>query len=153
MATQAAARLTKKAANKAYNRHSSYSYINTLTTTPMLSSTDITLSLRSNEDIAIAAARDIEQQILLVDKEILPLRKAQKELAKVEEEITNTNFLIDSGIGSKADQKALASTKKQLCQRRIKLWGKLEALPALKEERRDLVIQLDVLQRQHGLLL
>ena len=119
----------------------------------MISSTDITLSLRSNEDIAIAAARDIEQQILLVDKEILPLRKAQKELAKVEEEITNTNFLIDSGIGSKADQKALASTKKQLRQRRIKLWGKLEALPALKEERRDLVIQLDVLQRQHGLLL
>ena len=114
------------------------------------------LSTRTNSssirDITTTAAFDIEQLIQLVDIEILPLRKAEKELNKVEDEIANTNFLIDSGIGSKTDQKALSKTKKVLRQRRVKLWAKLEALPALIEERRDLVHQLDALRRRHGIL-
>ena len=78
--------------------------------------------------------------------------KAQTKLQKLEDELANTNFLIDSGIGSKADKAALRKTKRQLRDRRIQLWKQLEALPALLDERKTLVHDLDVLRQRHGIL-
>uniref|UniRef100_A0A7S3LA37 Uncharacterized protein n=1 Tax=Amphora coffeiformis TaxID=265554 RepID=A0A7S3LA37_9STRA len=103
-------------------------------------------------DSSIVATLDLEQQISLVDQAILPLRKAQKKLQKVEDEISNTNFLIDSGIGTRSDKASLRQTKKQLRQRRVQLWEQLEALPALLEKRQELLHQLDILRRRHGIL-
>lgn len=108
------------------------------------------LSLRSDPEIAVAV--DLERQIASVDKAIAPLLKLKKKLAKVEEELANANFLIDSGIGSKSDQKALRKSKKDIRQRRVALRSQLEVLPGLQEERRDLAHQLDVLRRRYGLL-
>ena len=113
-------------------------------------STD-SLSLRSDPNIS--AAIDLEQQIQNIDNMIRPLLKIQKKLSKVEDELTNVNFLIGSGNGSKSDQKALRQTKKEIRQRRIELKNKLEALPRLEEERRELTHKLGVLHHRHGLQL
>lgn len=115
------------------------------------------MSIRSTNSISlrdpsILATIDMEQQIQLLDQAIQPLRKAQTKLQKLEDELANTNFLIDSGIGSKADKAALRKTKRQLRDRRIQLWKQLEALPALLDERKTLVHDLDVLRQRHGIL-
>ena len=97
---------------------------------------------------------DLEQQLRFLDAAIAPLAgKSKKKLAKVEEELANCNFLIDSGIGSKADQLGLRKTKRQLRQRRIKFWDELEALPALEIERKEAIRQLNAARRLHGILL
>ena len=96
---------------------------------------------------------DLEQQLQLCDDAIAPLAgKAKKKLAKIEDELANCNFLIDSGIGSKADQAGLRKTKRQLRQRRIKLWDELEVLPSLEIERKELVRQLNAARRRHGIV-
>ena len=114
------------------------------------------MSIRTTDsfrgDPSIAATLDLEQQISMVDQAILPLRKGQKKLQKVEDKIANTNFLINSGIGSRSDKAALRQTKKELRQRRVQLWEQLEALPAMLQERQELRHQLDVLRRRHGIL-
>mmetsp|Transcript_21447 Transcript_21447/g.36538 ORF Transcript_21447/g.36538 Transcript_21447/m.36538 type:complete len:117 (-) Transcript_21447:61-411(-) len=116
----------------------------------MLSSRSNTLSIRS----ADGAIFDLEQQINLLDSKISPLRNTvQKKLDKIEDEIANCNFLIDSGIGSKSDKAGLRKTKRQLRQSRIKLWDDLKYLPALEEERRELVRELNAMRRRHGILL
>ena len=93
---------------------------------------------------------DLQQQIRLLDGEITSLRfKTQKKLDKLEQERLQTNLLIKSGIGSKAD---LRQTKRQLRERRILLWEKLERLPVLEEERRELAIQLEAMRRRYGVL-
>ena len=97
---------------------------------------------------------DLEQQLRFLDDAIAPLAgKSKKRLAKLEDELANCNFLIDSGIGSKADQAGLRKTKRQLRQRRIKLWDALEALPALETERKEVIRQLNAARRLHGILL
>ena len=106
----------------------------------------------SLRDPGLAATLDLEQQIALVNDAIRHLRKVQKKLAKLEDELANTNNLIDSGIGSRADKAALRQTKKQLRQQRVQMWKQLEALPALLEEHKELLHQLDILRRQHGIL-
>ena len=89
----------------------------------------------------------------MLDEQIESLRKTKRKLAKVEDELANCNFLIDSGIGSKADKTALRQTKRQLRQRRIQLWEKLEPLPVLQAERRELDRDLDGLRRRYGILI
>ena len=106
----------------------------------------------SIRDPSMIATMDIERKIQDIDEAVGPLRKAQKKLQKIEEKISNTNFLIDSGIGSCADKAALRETKRELRQQRIQLWKKLEALPALVENRKQLVHELDNLRRRHGIL-
>ena len=97
---------------------------------------------------------DLEQQLRLLDDAIVPLAgKAKRKLAKIEEELTNCNFLINSRIGSKADQLGLRKTKRQLRERRIRLWDELEALPALETERKEVEQQLHAVRRRHGILL
>ena len=117
-------------------------------------SASISLSNRSstNTDPVAAAIIDIEQQIRILDDTITPLLRNKKQLKKIEDQITETNMLIDSGIGSKKDQVALKKTKRQLRDRRIELWNILEPLPTLKKERTDLIHDLDVLRRRHGIL-
>lgn len=96
---------------------------------------------------------DLQQQIRLLDGEITSLRfKTQKKLDKLEQERLQTNLLIKSGIGSKADKADLRQTKRQLRERRILLWEKLERLPVLEEERRELAIQLEAMRRRYGVL-
>ena len=115
----------------------------------------IMLSTRSTgslHDPNLAAVIDLEQQIALIDAQIAPLRKTAKKLAKLDDELERANLLIDSGVGSKADKASLRKTKKELRQRRVQLWQQLEALPALLEERQDLLHQLEILRRQHGIL-
>ena len=106
----------------------------------------------SLRDPSMLASFDIEQQIKLIDDAILPLRKAQKKLRKLEDELANINFLIDSNIGSKTDKASLRKTKRQLRDRRIQLWKQLEALPSLTADRQRLVHGLEVLRRRHGIL-
>lgn len=113
------------------------------------------MSVRATDslrDPAIDATLDIEQQISNVELAIVPLRKAQKKLAKIEDEIANINFLIDTGIGSKKDKMALNKTKKDLRQRRIELWKQLETLPILEEDLGNLRHELDILRRRYGIL-
>ena len=118
-------------------------------------SASISLSNRSSTitDPVSAAIIDIEQQIRILDDTITPLLRSKKQLKKIEDQITETNMLIDSGIGSKKDQVALKKTKRQLRDRRIELWNILEPLPTLKKERTDLIHDLDVLRRRHGIIL
>ena len=106
----------------------------------------------SLRDPTLDAQYDIEQQISLVDEAIRPLKKLQKKLKKIEDELANTNDLIDSGIGSKTDKAALRKTKKEIRQRRVEVRKELEALPPLVQRREELVHDLDVLRRRHGLL-
>ena len=80
------------------------------------------IQLVMSQEWLITITPDIEQQIRLLDEEIAPLQnKTKKKLDKIEDEIASTNFLIDSGIGSKADKLALRNKKKELRQRRVKL--------------------------------
>ena len=95
----------------------------------------------------------MEQQIRVLDEQIESLRKTKRKLAKIEDELANCNFLIDSGIGSKTDKTALRQTKRNLRERRIQLWRKLEPLPALQAERRELDRDLDGLRRRYGILI
>jgi len=95
---------------------------------------------------------EVEQRMQDLDHKIRPLLKEKKKLTKIESELANVNFLIDSGIGSKAEQKALRQEKKKIRQRRVEARIKLEALPGLEEEHCELAHQLDVLRRRHGLL-
>ena len=106
----------------------------------------INLSLRSS------AIFNLEEQLRFLDNEIAPLKKGKtkKKLDKIEEELKNCNFLINSGLGSKADQAELRKNKRQLRQRRIKIWEELKILPSLKEEKKELEIQLSALRRQAG---
>ena len=106
----------------------------------------------SLRDPIFDASLDIEQQISLLDEAIRPLKKLQKKLAKTEEELANTNFLIDSGIGSRSDKAALRQTKREIRQRRVQMRQELEALPGLVQQRLDLLHDLDVLRRRHGIL-
>ena len=88
-----------------------------------------------------------------VTDEITPLLyKTQKKLKKVEDEINNCNFLIDSGIGSKMDRIELRNTKRHLRQRRQKLWDELKPLPDLQETKIELERQLEALRRQVGII-
>ena len=112
-------------------------------------SDDITSSLR--DDPNIVAILELEQQIQLLEDAINPLLQAEKKLSKTEKEISKMNLLIDPGIGSASDKKALRNTKRQLRQRRVQLWEQLEALPVLQKERDDLVHDLHVLRRRHGI--
>lgn len=112
----------------------------------------MSIRVDSLRDPSIIATLDLEQQISSVEAAIRPLRKTQKKLGKLEDEIANTNFLIDSGIGSKKDKVALRKTKKELRQRRMELWKQLEALPALEEELGTLRHDLDILRRRYGIL-
>jgi len=105
------------------------------------------LSLRSDPDIA--AALDLEQRIKNVDEEIRRFLNIKKKLRNIEDELANANLLIDSGIGSKSDQKALRQTKKEIRQRRIEL---RQVLPGLQEERSKLALQLKILRLSQGLL-
>ena len=96
---------------------------------------------------------ELENAIRLLEDQITPLAtKTQKKLDKIEDEISNCNFLIDSGLGSKKDQAALRKTKHQLRQRRIKLWDELKVLPTLKEEKIELERQLKALRHQVGVI-
>ena len=96
---------------------------------------------------------ELENAIRLLEDQITPLAtKTQKKLDKIEDEISNCNFLIDSGLGSKKDQAALRKTMRQLRQRRIKLWDELKVLPTLKEEKIELERQLKALRRQLGVM-
>lgn len=121
---------------------------------------DTTSSLRSTNllfpDLGLSNSttteHDLERQLAVVDEAIVPLRKAQKKLQKIEDELLNTNHLIDSNIGSKQDKAALRQTKRQLRQRRVQLWQQLEALPALLEERQELLHQIDILRRRQGMI-
>ncbi|CAB9516778.1 expressed unknown protein [Seminavis robusta] len=118
----------------------------------MLTTTSDTVSnpIINKSDSAIA---DLEKSIVDLDNMITPLRtKTQKKLNKIEEEITNCNFLIDSGLGSKKDQAELRKNKKSLRNRHVKLRDEMGALPALEEEREDLVTQLKDLRRRYGIL-
>lgn len=112
------------------------------------------MSVRADSlrDPAIDATLDMEQQIYNVEQSILPLRKAQKKLRKIEGEISDTNVLIASGIGSRQDKVSLRQTKNELRQRRIELWKQLEALPSLETQLGNLHHDLDVLRRRHGIL-
>ncbi len=114
----------------------------------MLSSTD-SLSLR---DTNIDAMLDLEQRIRLLDSEIAPLRnKATKKLQKIEAKLTETNLLLDSSLGTADDKAALRKTKRELRERRIQLWRKLEVLPTLELERSELEREMEELQRRHGI--
>ena len=85
--------------------------------TSQVNNTTNVLSLRSG------AIYDVEQKIASVEAVMEPLRsKTQKKLSKIENEIANCNFLIESGIGSKKDQVGLRKQKRNLRQQRIKLW-------------------------------
>lgn len=106
----------------------------------------------SLRDPNILAVLNMERQIECLDGKILPLRKTQKKLDKLEKELARINLLIDSGLGTDSDKKDLRKNKREVRQRRVKLWETLEKLPALEEERRELAHQLDVFQRRHGLL-
>jgi hypothetical protein len=123
----------------------------------MISPTSIAInSITKSKNAAAAddAIFDIQQQILLLDAVIAPLRgKSKKKLAKIEDELENCNFLINTGLGSKDDKAALRKTKRQLRDRRIKLWDELKGLPVLEEERHEAVRQLkNALRRRHGIL-
>jgi phosphomevalonate kinase len=123
----------------------------------MISPAAIAMNLITNSKNAGAKANevifdDLKQQIRLLDAAIAPLRgKAKKKLAKIEDEL-NCNFLINTGLGSKDDKAALRKTKRQLRERRIKLWEELKVLPSLEEERHEAVRQLNALRRRHGIL-
>jgi len=65
-------------------------------------------------DPTIVAAVEVEQRMQDLDHKIRPLLKEKKKLTKIESELANVNFLIDSGIGSKAEQKALRQEKKKI---------------------------------------
>jgi len=118
----------------------------------MLSPTSNISAIPSNTAVDDAIF-DLEQQISLLDEAIAPLyNKTKKKLNKIENEISNCNFLIDSGLGSNSDQAALRTTKKQLRQSRIKLWEELKVLPALEEQRQEMDRQLFALRRRHGVL-
>ena len=113
------------------------------------------MSIRTTDslrDPTIDATLDIEQQISLLEIAIRPLKKLQKKLSKLEDELANTNSLIDSGIGSKADKAALRQAKRDIRQRRVQMRKELEALPILVQQREDLLHDLDVLRRRHGIL-
>ena len=121
-------------------------------TTQMSIRSDSVRSTNLLSDPSVAATLDLEQQIARVEEAIAPLRKLQKKLQQIEDELANTNYLIDSGIGSKKDKAALRQTKRELRERRITLWKRLEALPALVEERQNLLHQMEILRRRHGFL-
>jgi len=76
----------------------------------------------SLRDPNIMAVLNLEQQIEILDGKISPLRKTQKKLDKLEKEMNRINLLIDSGLGTAADKKDLRQTKRELRQRRVKLW-------------------------------
>ena len=122
----------------------------------MLSRTaSISLSNRSTttiDDPAVAAIVDIEQQIQLLDVTISDLNKSKKQLKKLEDELSEMNMLIDSGVGTKKDQLALKKKKRQLRDRRIELWDILMPLPTFQNERSNLVHDLDTLRRRHGII-
>ncbi|CAB9499647.1 expressed unknown protein [Seminavis robusta] len=115
--------------------------------------TPISASSNSNPETSDSEVITLKKAILDLDNMVAPLRtKTQKKLDKIEEEITNCNFLIDSGLGSKKDQAELKKTKRQLRNRRVKLWDELKALPDLEGERKELQIQLKDLRRRYGIL-
>ena len=117
-----------------------------------VSSTSSSASVSSCHD-SDALLVDLEARIHLLDHEITPLTTTtKKKLDKIEDEIANCNFLIDSGLGSKKDQAELRKTKRQLRQRRIRLWDELKVLPTLKKEKVELERQLIALRRQLGVL-
>ena len=112
----------------------------------------LSASVASNDN-PDAAMVELETKIRLLNDEITPLMtKTKKKLDKVEDEIANCTFLIDSGIGSKKDQAELRNTKRQLRQRRIKLWDELKVLPTLQDEKTELEHQLEALRRRFGVL-
>lgn len=113
------------------------------------------MSIRTTEslrDPTIDATLDMEQQISQLEIAIGPLKKLQKKLVKLEDELSNTNSLIDSGIGSKTDKAALRQTKRDIRQRRVQMRKELQALPVLVQQREDLLHELEVLRRRHGIL-
>lgn len=117
------------------------------TATSKISSVDITGTNKDDTQLM-----DLVDSIREVTNEITLLRtKTQKKLNKVEDEINNCNFLIDSGIGSKKDQAELRKTKRQLRQRRIKLRDELKPLAGLQEEKIELERQLQALRRRLGI--
>lgn len=130
----------------------------TATTTTTTSNTTNQMSIRITtttdnlRDPIVDAQLDLEQQISIVKQAILPLKKLQKKLKKLEDDLANTNNLIDSGIGSRADKAALRQTKREIRQRRVEMRKELEALPALVQQREELLHELDVLRRRHGIL-
>ena len=107
----------------------------------------------SSSTVVDATIAELEQRISDLEAEITPLRSlATKKLNKIEKELENCNFLMDSGIGSKADQAALRKTKRQLRNRRIQLWKELEVLPELEAEHKDLLHHLVDFRRRHGII-
>ena len=112
----------------------------------------ITTTTDSLRDPIVDAQLDLEQRISLVEQAIVPLKKLQKKLKKLEDDLANTNNLIDSGIGSRADKAALRQTKREIRQRRVEMRKELEALPALVQQREEFLHELDVLRRRHGIL-
>jgi hypothetical protein len=85
----------------------------------MISPTSIAINSITNSKNATAAdvaIFDIQQRILLLDAVIAPTLhdKAKKKLTKIEDELDNCNFLINTGLGSKDDKAALRKTKRQL---------------------------------------
>ena len=118
----------------------------------LVSDTSSTTSTNSSSSSSNAdnTMIELENAIRLLEDQITPL--ATKTQNKIEDEISNCNFLIDSGLGSKKDQAALRKTKRQLRQRRIKLWDELKVLPSLKEEKTELERQLKALRRQLGVI-
>ena len=113
------------------------------------------MSIRTTDslrDPTIDATLDMEQQISQLEISIRPLKKLQKKLSKLEDELANTDSLIDSGIGSKTDKAALRQAKRDIRQRRVQMRKELEALPVLVQQREDLLHDLDVLRRRHGIL-
>lgn len=125
--------------------------LTTASITPISISSIGSTNIKTND--IDAQLQNIQQQIQLLDLAIGPLKTStKKKLSKVEKEIKNSNFLIDSGLGSKRDQAALRNTKRQLRQRRIRLWEELKPLPDMEARRAELFQLLVGLQRQHGVL-
>lgn len=119
----------------------------------LISDSSSTTSATTASDNSDNTMIELENSIGLLEEHITPLiTKTQKKLAKIEDEIVNCNFLINSGLGSKKDQAELRKSKRQLRQRRIKVWDELKVLPALKEEKSELERQLNDLRRQLGVL-
>lgn len=94
----------------------------------------------------------LEDKVASLDKEIQLLHKVTKSLAKLEDELQQTNFLIDSSIGSKESKTALRKAKKKLRRRRVNLWDKLAPLQGLETERAQTIHDLDDLRRRIGVL-
>ncbi|CAB9508873.1 expressed unknown protein [Seminavis robusta] len=124
-----------------------------LTATTATTATPNTSSNNIDTETSDSDLINLEKAIKDLDNMISPLRtKTQRKLEKIEEEITNCNFLIDSGLGSKKDHAELKKTKRQLRNRRVKLRDELKALPTYEEERNELKIQLSDLRRRYGIL-